>query len=48
MGQWVAAFLGYGLILRPRPTRFISSVFAMVAISDSLHHVLGMLRKGSA
>lgn len=36
MGQWVAAFLTYGLVLRPRVTRLIASAFAMITLADFL------------
>lgn len=35
---WTAASLGYGLVLAPRGTRFVASLFAAVAISDYLQH----------
>ncbi len=37
MGQWVAAFLTYGLVLRPRETRLVASAFAMITLADFLH-----------
>ncbi len=37
MGQWVAAFLTYGLVLRPRVTRLVASAFAMITLADFLH-----------
>jgi hypothetical protein len=37
VGQWVAAFFAYGLVLFPAATRFIGTVFAVVAVSDHLH-----------
>ncbi len=37
MGQWVAAFFTYGLVLRPRVTRLIASAFAMITLADFLH-----------
>src|ERR687894_2055765 len=30
VGMWVAAFLSYGLVLVPRVTRFVSSIFAIL------------------
>lgn len=38
MGQWVAAFFTYGLVLSPRATRVVGSIFAMLALSDFLHY----------
>jgi hypothetical protein len=37
MGQWVAAFLPYGLVLRPRVTRLVARAFAMITLADFLH-----------
>ncbi len=37
MGQWVAAFLTYGLVLQPRATRLVTSIFAMITLADFLH-----------
>jgi hypothetical protein len=37
MGQWVAAFLTYGLVLQPRATRLVASTFAMITLADFLH-----------
>jgi hypothetical protein len=37
LGMWVASFLMYGLVLAPRVTRFIATLFAVVTISDHLH-----------
>lgn len=38
MAPWVAAALSFGFVFKPRATRFISSVFAVVAVSDFLQH----------
>ncbi len=35
---WVAAALGFGFLFAPRITRFVSGVFAAVAVSDYLQH----------
>ncbi|MEX2542416.1 MAG: DUF1360 domain-containing protein [Trueperaceae bacterium] len=35
---WTAAGLGYGLVLAPRGTRFVATLFAAVALSDYLQH----------
>lgn len=37
VGQWVAAFFAYGLILFPAATRLVGAVFAMLTVSDHLH-----------
>ena len=37
IGQWIAAFFAYGLVLAPVLTRFVASVFAILAVSDYLH-----------
>lgn len=37
LGVWVASFLTYGLVLVPRLTRLVASVFAVVTVSDYLH-----------
>lgn len=35
LAQWVAAAFVYGLVLRPRTTRLVASVFAVKAIADA-------------
>jgi hypothetical protein len=37
LGMWTASFFTYGLILAPRVTRLIASIFAVVTLSDHLH-----------
>ncbi len=37
LGMWVTAFFSYGLVLAPRVTRFLASIFAILAISDFTH-----------
>jgi hypothetical protein len=37
VGQWVASFFTYGLVLFPAATRLVASIFAIVALSDHLH-----------
>jgi hypothetical protein len=37
VGQWVASFFTYGLVLAPAATRLVASIFAIVAVSDHLH-----------
>jgi hypothetical protein len=39
VGQWVASFFTYGLVLAPAATRLVASIFAIVAVSDHLHQV---------
>jgi hypothetical protein len=38
IAPWIAAGLAAGLVVQPRATRFLASVFGAVAISDSLQH----------
>jgi hypothetical protein len=45
-GPWVAAALTAGLVARPRVTRVVASVFAMVTLSDFLHQLYARARKG--
>jgi hypothetical protein len=37
LGMWLASFFTYGLVLAPRVTRLIATVFTVVTISDHLH-----------
>ncbi len=37
LGMWVASFFTYGLILAPRVTRLVASIFTILTISDYLH-----------
>ncbi len=39
LGVWVASFFTYGLVLVPRVTRLVASVFAVVTVSDHLHQI---------
>lgn len=36
LGMWVASFFTYGLVLAPRVTRLIATLFAVVTVSDHL------------
>ncbi len=45
VGQWVASFFTYGLVLAPAATRLIASIFAVVAVSDHLHQTYKALMK---
>ena len=37
IGMWVSAFFSYGLVLFPRISRFVASIFTILAISDFTH-----------
>lgn len=37
LGQWIASFFLYGLVLAPTVTRLVASMFAIVTVSDHLH-----------
>jgi hypothetical protein len=37
LSVWVASFFTYGLLLAPRLTRLVATVFAVVTVSDHLH-----------
>jgi hypothetical protein len=37
LGPWAAAALGFGLVFRPRLTRFFASILTTIALSDFLH-----------
>ena len=39
LSVWVASLLTYGLVLAPRVTRLVASVFTVVTVSDYLHQV---------
>ncbi len=39
LSVWLASFFTYGLVLVPRVTRLVASVFAVVTVSDHLHQV---------
>ena len=45
LGMWVASFFTYGLVLAPRVTRLIASVFTVLTISDHLHQTYKALMK---
>lgn len=44
-GMWLASFFTYGLILAPRVTRLIATIFAVVTVSDHLHQTYKALTK---
>ncbi|HEV2094602.1 MAG TPA: DUF1360 domain-containing protein [Rubrobacter sp.] len=37
LGVWLASFFTYGLVLVPRVTRLVATIFAVVTVSDHLH-----------
>ena len=37
LGVWLASFFTYGLVLVPRITRLVATIFAVVTVSDYLH-----------
>lgn len=37
LGVWLASFFTYGLVLVPRVTRLVATIFTVVTISDYLH-----------
>lgn len=45
LGMWVASLFTYGLVLAPRVTRLIATVFTVVTISDHLHQTYKTLTK---
>ncbi|MDQ3965453.1 MAG: DUF1360 domain-containing protein [Actinomycetota bacterium] len=45
LGLWVAAFFTYGLVLAPRVTRLMTSIFTILALSDHLHQTYKALTK---
>jgi len=45
LSMWVASFFTYGLVLAPRVTRLIATVFTVVTISDHLHQTYKALTK---
>jgi hypothetical protein len=48
LAQWVATAFAFGLVLAPRPTRFIASVFTTVATADLLQFVYAGAEKASS
>jgi hypothetical protein len=45
MGPWVATALAYGFRKRPRMTRLVGGIFAVVAVSDFLHYMFAAVQK---
>jgi hypothetical protein len=48
LAQWIATAFAFGLVLAPRPTRFIASVFTTVATADLLQFVYAGAEKVSS
>jgi len=48
MGPWVATALAFGFVFRPRATRLIGGIFAVVTISDFLQHATEVAKKKEA
>jgi len=44
-GPWVGLALAAGFVWAPRPVRFVSGLFAALAISDFLHGARAVLRR---
>jgi hypothetical protein len=44
VSPWITLGLGAGLVYRPVATRFVSSLFASLVVSDVLHHGYSILR----
>ena len=38
LGQWIVAFLGYGLVFAPRVTRFVAGRFAALTVADFVQY----------
>jgi hypothetical protein len=45
LGMWLSSFFTYGLVLAPRVTRLIATVFAVVTVTDHLHQIYKALTK---
>ncbi len=45
MGQWLAAFFTYGLLLTPAVTRLVGAIFAVLTVSDLLHQAYKAVMK---
>jgi hypothetical protein len=45
LAQWTATGFAFGLVLAPRPTRMVMSVFTAVAVSDALQFAYAALEK---
>ena len=46
IGLWTAAGLSYGLVLLPRHTRFVTTLFGAQAVADFLNAAFVRTRKG--
>ena len=47
MAQWVATALAAGMVIAPKWTRLVASVFAMKAISDVAQFVYDRIQKSA-
>ena len=47
LSVWLASFFTYGLVLAPRVTRLVASIFAVVTVSDHLHQAYKALMNRS-
>jgi hypothetical protein len=45
VGHWIATGFAFGLVLAPRPTRLMASVFSVLAASDVLQYVYSALQE---
>jgi len=45
LGLWVASFFTYGLVLMPRVTRLMATIFTILTVSDHLHQTYKALLK---
>jgi hypothetical protein len=45
LGLWVGAFFTYGLVLVPRITRLVATIFTILTLSDYLHQTYKALTK---
>lgn len=45
MAQWVGTALVGGLVVAPRTTRLVASVFAVASLADALHYALDALAR---
>ena len=48
LDQWVVTAGMFGLVLAPRPTRFVASMFAVVAVTDLMQLAYGYAQKKAA
>ena len=48
VGHWVATGFAFGLVLAPRPTRLLASVFSTLAASDMLQYLYSAMQEREA